>query len=166
MFLSKSCLYAIRATIYVATVEDKQFMSIRHISETLDISFHFLTKILQTLTQDGIMTSYRGPNGGIMLARKADSIMLIDLVRSIDGENIFTECFLGLPKCGNTTPCPVHDYWASIRADIAKVLSITSIANLAANVNILGHRLSDKELLDNVVKIDSANLKDSTSKAE
>lgn len=147
MFLSKSCLYGIRAAIFMATVEGEEFMSIRHISDTLDISFHFLTKILQTLTQDGIMTSYRGPNGGVMLARKPENIMLIDLVRSIDGNQIFTECFLGLPNCGNATPCPVHNHWVSIRNDIGKLLSSIRLSDLAAGVNTNGYRLSEHDIL-------------------
>ncbi len=155
MFLSKSCLYGIRAAIYMASVEGNQFMSIRHISDTLDISFHFLTKILQTLTQDGIMSSYRGPNGGIMLARSPDAILLIDLVRSIDGDQIFTECFLGLPNCGNAVPCPVHDHWATIRTDIAQLLSTIKLSDLAARVNTFGHRLSENDILSSIKKPES-----------
>jgi Rrf2 family protein len=147
MLLSKSCIYGIRASIYIASVEGNQFISIKQVAEELDISFHFLTKILQTLTQDGIMNSYRGPNGGIMLARSAKDISLIEIVRSIDGNEIFTDCFLGLPHCGNPIPCPVHEQWATIRTDIAKVLSSTTLFDLATKVNVLGHRLSEKDIL-------------------
>ncbi len=93
------------------------------------------------------MTSYRGPNGGIMLARNADTIMLSDVVRSIDGDQIFNECFLGLPNCGNAVPCPVHDHWAAIRTDIGKLLARTKLSDLAAKVNTLGHRLSENDIL-------------------
>lgn len=147
MFLSKSCIYGMRAAIYIAAVKGNQFLSIREISEKLDISFHFLTKILQKLSQDGIMNSYRGPKGGIMLARSSDSITLFDLVRSIDGDNIFTECFLGLPNCGNSLPCPLHDQWAGIRTNIAKVLASTKLSELADKVVTLDYRLTEKDIL-------------------
>ena len=147
MFLSKSCIYGMRAAIYIASVKGNQFLSIREISDKLDISFHFLTKILQKLSQDGIMNSYRGPKGGITLARSSDSITLFDLVRSIDGDNIFTECFLGLPNCGNSLPCPLHDQWAGIRNNIAKVLASTKLSELADKVVTMDYRLSEKDII-------------------
>lgn len=147
MLLSKSCIYGIRASIYVASVKDEQFVSIKEIADKLDISFHFLTKILQNLTQDGIMNSYRGPKGGIMLAKNAEAISLYDIVRSIDGSAIFTECFLGLPHCGTATPCPLHEQWAEIRTHISKVLATTTLSNLAAKVSSLNYRLSEHDII-------------------
>lgn len=147
MFLSKSCLYGIRAAIYIASVKGDQFLSIREISDKLDISFHFLTKILQKLSQDGIMNSYRGPKGGIMLAKSSDSISLFDLVKSIDGDDIFKECFLGLPDCGNSLPCPLHDQWATIRENMAKVLTNTKLSVLADKVLTFDYRLSERDII-------------------
>jgi len=59
MVLSKACIYGIQAAIYVASVKDVGYVSIQEISEKLNISFHFLTKVLQQLTQAGILNSYR-----------------------------------------------------------------------------------------------------------
>ncbi len=87
-----------------------------------------------------------------MLARSPDAILLIDLVRSIDGDQIFTECFLGLPNCGNAVPCPVHDQWATIRTDIAHLLSRTKLSDLATRVNTYGNRLSEHEILSGLKK--------------
>ncbi len=147
MLLSKSCIYGLRASIYIASTRDEQFMSIREIADKLDISFHFLTKILQALTQEGIMNSYRGPKGGIMLAKNANTISIFDIVKAIDGNEVFTECFLGLPHCGSATPCPLHEQWAGIRANIAKVLATTTLADLAAKVSTLHYRLTENDII-------------------
>ena len=48
--------------------EDPRFVSIRRMADELDISFHFLTKILQSLTSEGLLISHRGPKGGVRLA--------------------------------------------------------------------------------------------------
>ena len=62
--LTKSCVYGLRATLYVASFcGERHFVPIREISEKLGLSFHFLTKILQKLTEAGLMESYRGPSG-------------------------------------------------------------------------------------------------------
>lgn len=50
MLLSKSCIYGLRATLFLSAREQDGFIPIREMSEKLEISFHFLTKILQQLT--------------------------------------------------------------------------------------------------------------------
>ena len=77
-------MYGIRAALFVALLQsNRQYVPIREISERLNISFHFLTKILQELKRHGIMTSYRGPNGGVSLARPASEITLMDMINAI-----------------------------------------------------------------------------------
>ena len=89
--LSKSAIYGIRATLYIALSEeqnDHPHTSIRKISDDLDISFHFLTKILQTLTQQGIIGSARGPKGGVHLARPTKEVSLLDIITAIEGKPV------------------------------------------------------------------------------
>ena len=77
-FLSKTCTYGILAALYVASKDENKFVSIREISEELNISFHFLTKILQILTHENIMTSYRGPRGGVALVKDINKITILE----------------------------------------------------------------------------------------
>lgn len=145
MLLSKSCLYGVRAAMYMATLEQSEYVTIQQISQKLNISFHFLTKILQTLTENNIMVSYRGPKGGVALARDAKDIPLIDIVDAIDGSQIFTECIFGLPGCGNMTPCPLHGEWEKEREKLYRMFSDTTLANLAEKISIFNLRISDKD---------------------
>ena len=130
MVLSKASEYAIRAVLYVALVGRKSYTPIREISDSLDISFHFLTKIFQTLTDQGILESYRGPKGGIMLIKPADELTLYDLVLAVDGGKLFEVCVLGLERCKQDTPCPVHDKWDPIREDIRHTLMNETVGHL------------------------------------
>lgn len=129
MLLSKSCVYGLRASIYLATKDD-EFVPIKKMSETLEISPHFLTKILQQLTAEDLLVSYKGPNGGIKLNQPSDSITLLDVVLAIDGPGLLTECALGLPGCGHKNPCPLHDKWASTRDSIRQMLESSSLKQL------------------------------------
>ncbi len=147
MFLSKTCIYGIRAVLYTATQDNQKFIPISKIAEELGISFHFLTKILQILTQKKIMNSYRGPNGGITLARPAEEVKLIEIVEAIDGTDLFTECILGIPDCGVRKPCPLHNQWGDIRQQLHQMLTSTSVAELARRVKEDGLRLSDVDKL-------------------
>ena len=106
-------------------------MPIKQISERLDISHHFLTKILQELTKSGLVESLKGPRGGVRLKKKGDAITLIEVVDAIDGMDLLTECALGLPGCGVEKPCPLHDQWAETRDEIKEMLEQPALAELA-----------------------------------
>jgi Rrf2 family protein len=145
MLLSKSCFYALRAGMYVASLGQSEYVPILRISKELNISFHFLTKILQTLTENKIMISYRGPKGGVALARPARSVKLIEIVHAIDGQETFNQCIFGLPGCGVKTPCPLHGEWASSREKIKHMFEKTTLADLAEKINIFNLRITDIE---------------------
>lgn len=130
MLLSKSCVYGLRASLYLASRQDGEYVPIRKMSDKLEISFHFLTKILQQLTAEGLMESFKGPNGGIRLNRDGSEIPLMDIVLAIDGPQLLTECALGLPGCGTKNPCPLHDKWAETRDSIREMLEQTTLTEL------------------------------------
>jgi Rrf2 family protein len=143
MILSKTCNYGIKAAIYIAINCERRFIPIREISEKLEISFHFLTKILQILTLHKVMISFKGPRGGVALAHPPDEIYLIDIIRAIDGTAVFEKCILGLERCGDRNPCPVHAQWGPIRDKLTLLFRQTSLAELAQQVKAKGVRLTN-----------------------
>ena len=144
MIFSKTCMYGIRASLYVAMEsKEREYIPIREISQKLDISFHFLTKILRILTQNRIMSSFRGPNGGIKLARPPDQITLKDIIVAIDGPALFTECILGLPGCGDDRPCPLHEAWEGLKDRLEQTLEYATLAKTSREIKEFHLRLSD-----------------------
>lgn len=130
MLLSSACVYGLRASVYLASVSSDSYTSITQISDDLDISRHFLTKVLQELTKAGLLESMKGPKGGVRLMYSGDEVHLVEIVAAIDGMDILTECALGLPGCGSEKPCPIHDKWADTRDEIRKMLAETSLQDL------------------------------------
>ncbi len=140
--LSKSSIYGLRALLYIVSQKTwNEYVSIRELSEKLDISFHFLTKILQTLTQRNILESYRGPHGGITLKVPPDQIYLIDIVKILEGDDFFDKCLLGLPGCGEKAPCPMHEFWKEVKAKLRDEFETTTLADLGSNINHRSLRL-------------------------
>ena len=128
--LSKSCEYGLRASLYLASLDHDGYVSIGTISEDLDISFPFLTKIFQKLNDAGLLESQRGPKGGVALTKPADTVSLYEIVVAIDGDDLFSECVLGLPNCGNAEPCPLHDEWAEKRSDVETMFRNATLEEL------------------------------------
>lgn len=143
MILSKASEYAIRAVIYIALVERESYTPIREISNALDISFHFLTKIFQILTEKKYLASYRGPRGGILLAKPATEVTLFDIVVAVDDDKLFEQCAIGLSGCGEDTPCPIHDRWGPIRDDIKNKLMSATLDDLVKKMKADELRLAD-----------------------
>jgi Rrf2 family protein len=128
--LSKSCEYGLRASLYLASLDHDGYVSIGTISEDLGISFPFLTKIFQKLNAAGLLDSQRGPKGGVALTRPADQVTLYDIVVAIDGDDLFRECVLGLPNCGEAKPCPLHDQWVDERDRVETMFRNATLAEL------------------------------------
>ncbi len=87
---SKTCEYAIRATIYIASAyngEDR--IGIQDICENIEAPQHFTAKILQVLTGKDLISSRKGVHGGFYVTTEQMKTKLIDIVYAVDGDAIF-----------------------------------------------------------------------------
>lgn len=141
MLLSKACEYGLRAALYLASLDEDGYVSIRVISDELDISFPFLTKIFQQLNEAGLLESHRGPSGGVAFTKPADEITLLDIVVAIDGSDLFKECVLGLPNCGEDKPCPIHERWAEERTRLKTMFQHNTLDDMAERIQDFEVRL-------------------------
>ncbi|MBN2666106.1 MAG: Rrf2 family transcriptional regulator [Bacteroidales bacterium] len=133
--LSNSCKYGIRAVVYLASRHTKNNIGIREISKDLDLPSPFLAKIMQQLAKHKILNSVKGPNGGFSLKKKPESITMLDIVKIIDGDNLFKNCLIHDGACYDVKKsrkaCPVHDDYSIIRSNIVKLFRSKTIADLA-----------------------------------
>lgn len=107
--LSNACKYAIRSILYLAiNSSEENKIGVKIIAEELETPQPFLAKLLQQLTRDKLVSSTKGPNGGFYLSQKNLKNAVWDVIISIDGSDKFDNCFLGLAKCDDRNPCPVH----------------------------------------------------------
>ncbi|MFN3404628.1 MAG: RrF2 family transcriptional regulator [Cytophagaceae bacterium] len=132
--LSKSCEYALRAVFYITVnAKDGKNVGIKEISEELDMPAPFLAKIMQSLAKNKIVNSIKGPNGGFFI-KNPKKISLIDIVESIDGTEFFHRCTMGLKKCSNVKPCPIHNQMKGYRDELKTVLSQKTLDQVMAEL--------------------------------
>lgn len=125
--MSKSCEYAIRAGIYIAYRSSKnEKAGILEISEAIGSPIPFTAKVLQTMSRKKVISSHKGPNGGFFIENPS-SVYLIDIIRAIDGNRLFTSCIMGLKTCSDTKPCPMHDQIKPIRTQLLIEFSEKSV---------------------------------------
>ncbi|MDP4176670.1 MAG: Rrf2 family transcriptional regulator [Bacteroidota bacterium] len=123
VIFSKKCEYGLQAVLYLAANMFDDVVRVDVIAQELNIPKEFISKILQSLREHGIIDSKKGKTGGFALAKSPSQIKLIDIVEAIDGLSIFNSCVLGFPNCNPDHPCPVHDKWGKLRTEAYKMLS-------------------------------------------
>jgi Rrf2 family transcriptional regulator, iron-sulfur cluster assembly transcription factor len=123
VIFSKKCEYGLQAALYLAAHMHRDVIPAEEIAGKLGIPKEFVAKILQSLTESGIIISRKGKSGGFALAKDPSRIRLIDIVAAIDGLSIFNNCVLGFPNCNPDKPCPLHDKWGELRVKAYNMLN-------------------------------------------
>ena len=138
--LSNSCRYGIRAVIYLANQPlSVGKIGIRKISNDLDLPTPFLAKILQQLAKQKILSSSKGPHGGFSLKKDSRKITLLEIVNTIDGKDVFTNCIVHNGSCEcvekDKKHCPLHKDYEKTRADLIKLFSSKTIYDLVKKLD-------------------------------
>ena len=131
MIHSSACEYAIRAMTHMASVPAGTRMLSRNVAAHERIPAPFLGKVFQTLVRADLLESNKGPGGGFSLARDASTITLFDIYSAIDGTTYLDGCAVGLARCSDETPCPLHERWKPVRERIRHYLQTTTLADMA-----------------------------------
>lgn len=140
MILSRACEYGVQALIYLNTRPEGEYVSVPSIARAQKISPSFLSKIVRQLVTNRLLDSLKGPGGGVRLSRPADKILLLDIVKAIDGLEAFDRCVIGEPHCSDKNPCSVHSFWRPIRLSIDKMFSEHSLSDLSRTRTKSGQR--------------------------
>jgi Rrf2 family iron-sulfur cluster assembly transcriptional regulator len=133
--LSSSCKYGIRAVTYIASKsKDKSKIGIKQISEDLNLPTPFLAKILQLLAKQKILSSSKGPHGGFSLLKDARDITLLDIIITIDGNDLVDNCIIHNTTCSHVGEeeliCPMHAEYSKLRANLVRLFGKKTIYSL------------------------------------
>lgn len=146
--LSNACQYAIRAILYLSQKsKEERKIGVREIGEALEIPKPYLAQLLRNLAASDILTSTKGPGGGYFLTKSNRDKTLWDIVVCIDGSSKFDSCFLGLERCDDVNPCPVHYAVAPFKETILKDFKLKSIARITREMERNGTIISLKGLI-------------------
>ena len=128
MLFTTATGYALRAL--AALPEDGSFCLAKDLALRLDIPGPYLAKILQGLVQADLLESVRGPKGGFRLTRPAHRITVGEVVAALEGPDSLEGCIMGFPSCGGDHPCPLHEAWGAVKAQVATSMTQATIRDL------------------------------------
>jgi Rrf2 family protein len=132
--LTKKADYGLIALKHLAVVSQRSIgtasSSAKEIADQYHIPLPLLSKVLQTLGRNGFLVSVQGTNGGYKLAREAERITVLEVIRAIDGPIILTSCFTEHKECDQSKKCTVREPLRRVHESILGLLDSISIADL------------------------------------
>ena len=129
---SRSAEYAIRASVYLADVEEGRYATVKNIAQKCHTPTQFLAKILQQLARKGFLRTSKGTAGGYALRRPAGDIKLLELVDAIDGLSEYQRSPGGMAERHEEAQCGMQEFWKELREHVLHYLEETSVLDLNA----------------------------------
>ncbi|MBV6480163.1 MAG: hypothetical protein HGGPFJEG_03009 [Ignavibacteria bacterium] len=106
--ISKKVEYALIALKFISKSGDR-VVTAREISDSTNIPYDLLSKILQKLKNENILASNQGSYGGYSLNKRPEDIPLLNVMNVLDGETAITECMIENHdiECCHTDTCSI-----------------------------------------------------------
>jgi Rrf2 family protein len=130
MQLTRAADYAIRVMIQLAGSADER-VSLPELARATGAPNSFLSKVLQTLTRAGFITSRRGQAGGFRVTSQGRAASMRDVIEAIDGAILLNVCLLSGRSCVRKVRCTAHPVWIQAQQAMLDILSSATIAEMA-----------------------------------
>ncbi len=131
MEISRRIDYGIRVILDLVTLPRETRVSTEEISLRQQIPNPFLAKIISQLSLSGLITTYRGPSGGVQLARPPAEISLLQVIEALEGPIRLNRCTTQPDLCPLEDRCPVRDVWLKAQETLVELLAETTFDRLA-----------------------------------
>lgn len=122
MDISRKTDYALRMLSLLVESEG-ELLSVRAVSERVDVPYSFARSIQHSLAQAGIIESLRGVHGGMRLAIDPAEVTLLKVVEAVQGPLVINDCTAGAGECSRKGSCCYHPVWVGAQAMMRDYLS-------------------------------------------
>ena len=124
--------YALRAMMCLAVNSGRRMM-IAEIADQQSISKNHLVKIVHRLAGLGFINSQPGRSGGLWLNRPSEQINIGDLVRQLEADAVFLDCFPGGDGACRLIPhCQLKSVLAEALEAFYNILDRFTLAQITA----------------------------------
>jgi Rrf2 family iron-sulfur cluster assembly transcriptional regulator len=123
--------FAVTAVLDLAIRSGPGPVALADISTRQKISLSYLEQLFGKLRRNNLVTSFRGPGGGYLLARPADAVTVADIILAVDEPIDATSC-RGRQNCQDEGKCITHDLWEGLNAHIFDYLRSVTLSELVA----------------------------------
>lgn|SRR5690606_28704723 len=138
--------YTLRVLIYLGLHPD-ELVTIRHVAEAYRISRNHLMKIVNQLSQSGLVAATRGRNGGVRLALPPERINIGAVVRATEADFRIVECFDQVNnQCVLSPACRLRAAMREALEAFFRVLDGLTLADVIANAGQIRALVAEQSL--------------------
>lgn len=140
--------YAVRVLLALAKSDEGARLSSASIQQEMLIPGALMPRIVAQLARAGLVNTFPGREGGLMLPRPSSQITLKDVVEVFEGPILLSECLQvkGEDDCPFQSHCPVRTKWGRVQVAMLREMAAITFESLA------------QEALDVPVKVPSMAL--------
>jgi len=134
--LSDATALALHSMVHLALDPERQSTT-AEISEIFEFSRHHLAKVHQRLRKAGLITSQRGPSGGVLLAKDPAKISLLDIYETMEGPIKCNPCLFDNEVCPREN-CMLSNLLSPLANQVHDYFKNTSLEKIARESNWKG----------------------------
>jgi Rrf2 family protein len=140
--------YGIHCLLYLTDEKgDERSASVRTLADLQGVPPELLAKVFTRLAKANLVVATEGVRGGFRLARPANEISLLDIVRAIDGDKQIFECRDVRQRCAvfqagcpepnweRLGPCSIHAVMLQAQQRMEDALAQQTILDIVRRVN-------------------------------
>ncbi|WP_304262225.1 Rrf2 family transcriptional regulator [Kallipyga massiliensis] len=131
MKLTTRSRYGLRAMTYIAAKAGEGPIPTTEIAESLNLSDNYLEQLLRTLKKDGFLRSIRGVKGGYELVQDPQDIMVLNLLKTLEGDLWLSDCTQCGECPGGNTNCPTRLIIRRMSRAIEEAVEGETLADMA-----------------------------------
>lgn len=125
--------YGLRILIRIASCKDSEGMSIPQLSETEQLSQHYIAKLTRILRMANFIRSTPGNKGGYVLAKPAMEIVIKNVLEALGTplDKEFTDENGAVMRfCTNSVDCSSRSLWQMIQMTVNNLLERITLLDL------------------------------------
>lgn len=131
MEITRRTDYAVRLMLALSRVEGGGPVSVRQLAEEMDVPYAFARGIQRDLVAAGLATTRRGVTGGLVLARPAGDVNMLEVVEAIEGPVSLNICTSDPDWCSRMGTCSAHRVWREANKLLRDYLGSKTLEDLA-----------------------------------
>ena len=125
--------YAVRILLALAKNGEGARLSSTTIQQEMLIPGALMPRIVAQLARAGLVNTFPGREGGLMLPRPSSQITLRDVVEAFEGPILLSECLQvkGEDDCPFQSHCPVRTKWGRVQVAMLREMAAITFESLA-----------------------------------
>lgn len=146
MKLSTKGRYGVKAMFELALHFENETVSIKEISDKINVSEYYLEQLFSSLRKAGLIRSIRGAQGGYMLAKSPNDITVADIFNVLEGPIEISDCIDEDEfNCSRMGYCATRLLWIKISDSINQVTNSITLQDMLNDYNEMKLSISKGE---------------------